>query len=60
MTARARFSQADLKRAIGVAEQCGLGIAGYEIAPDGTIRILTDTPGAASIRRRNSLDRLHG
>ena len=57
MTARARFSQADLDRALKVAERHGLGIAGYEITPDGTIRILTGAPGAAN-DRRNPLDRV--
>lgn len=59
MTARARFSQADLDRALRVAERHGLGIAGYEIAPDGTIRILTGAPQIAN-DMRNPLDRLHG
>lgn len=58
MTKAARFSQADLDRALKVAERRGLGIAGYEITPDGTIRILTGAPQETHIRR-NPLDRLH-
>lgn len=61
MTARARFSQADLTRAIRAAEKCGLSVSGYEIDPaSGVIRILTGLPTPANDRRRNSLDRLHG
>lgn len=36
---RARFSQADLLRAMKVAEKAGYRVAGYEIKPDGAIRV---------------------
>lgn len=59
MTARARFRANDLDRALKVAERNGLGIAGYEIDPDGTIRILT-AAGQVAKAKHNPLDRLHG
>lgn len=57
MTARARFSATDLTRAVKAAEKAGLCVAGYEIDPDGTIRILTGLPNAANDRRSNKLER---
>ena len=39
MTARARFSQADLTRATKAAEKAGLRVTGWEIRPDGSIRL---------------------
>ena len=56
MTRLARFSSADLKRAIRAAETLGLGVAGYEIEPNGTIRILTGSREAAN--DSNPLDRI--
>lgn len=41
MTRHVTFKQADVDRALAVAEKRGLAIHGYEIKPDGTIRILT-------------------
>lgn len=35
----ARFSQADLTRAVKAAEKLGYRVAGWEIKPDGTIRV---------------------
>lgn len=46
MTRRAAFRQADLNRALAAASRCGLTVSGYEIAPDGTIRILTAAGGS--------------
>jgi hypothetical protein len=60
MTKAARFTSADLTRAVKAAERAGLSVCGYEIEPDGTIRVLTGLPTPANDRRRNSLDRLHG
>lgn len=57
MTKAARFSQADLTRAVKACEKAGVQVAGYEIAPDGTIRILTGRPGAAN-DVGNPLDRI--
>lgn len=36
---RPRFSQADLLRAMKAAEKAGYRVAGYEIKPDGAIRV---------------------
>ena len=37
----ARFKQADITRALAAVDKHGLTVSGCEIAPDGTIRILT-------------------
>lgn len=60
MTARARFSQADLTRALRSVDKAGLRGAVVELTPDGKIIILTQERHAANDRRGNSLDRLHG
>jgi hypothetical protein len=39
MSKPARFSQADLLRAMKAAEKAGYRVAGYEIKPDGAIRV---------------------
>lgn len=36
---RTRFSQADLIRAMKAAEKAGYRVAGYEIKPDGAIKV---------------------
>lgn len=41
---KARWKQADLKRAIGAAEQAGLDNYRVEVAPDGTITIVVGDP----------------
>ena len=56
MTRAVRFNQTDLTRAVRAMEKAGLKVAGAEIAPDGTIRVLT---GGVANDRRNPLDRLH-
>lgn len=56
MTRAARFSQADLTRAIKACEKAGVQ-ASYEISPDGTIRILTGKDRAAN-DGENPLDRV--
>jgi hypothetical protein len=58
MTARARFSQADLTRAVKGVEKAGLCVAGAKIAPDGTILVLTGA--AAANDTGNPLDRVLG
>lgn len=35
-----RFTRADIERAVAGAKKAGLTLAGVEIAPDGTIRLL--------------------
>ena len=42
--ARKGWRQADVKRAIGAAEQAGLSSYRIEIAPDGTITIVVGEP----------------
>lgn len=39
MTRAARFSQADLIRAMKAVEKAGYAVAGAEVAPDGTIKV---------------------
>jgi hypothetical protein len=60
MTRAARFSQADVTRALKAVEKAGLPVASIEISAEtGNIRVLTGEPQAAN-DRRNPLDRLHG
>lgn len=40
------FRPSTLDRALAAAEKRGLKVSGYEITPDGTIRILTAETGA--------------
>ena len=56
MTKPARFSGHDLTRAANAVRKAGLPVAGVEVAPDGTIRVLT---GPVANDKRNPLDRLH-
>jgi len=58
MSKAARFSQADLTRALRAFEKAGLSVTGGELNPDGKIVILTTEPRAAN-DKRNPLDRLH-
>ena len=46
-TRRAGWRQADVKRAIDAAEKAGLRAYRIEIAPDGTITIVVDTPAGS-------------
>lgn len=39
MTKPVRFSQADIARARKAAESAGLRLTGYEVRPDGTIKL---------------------
>lgn len=58
MTRPARFSQADVRRAVKAVESLGLPIAGVEISfQTGNIRVLTGSPEAAN-DRANPLERL--
>jgi hypothetical protein len=60
MTRPARFSQADLTRAVRAFEKAGLCVAGAKINPaTGEITVLTGTGGAAN-DVGNPLDRLLG
>lgn len=57
MSARSSaFKQAEATKALKAASRAGLTPSGYEIDPDGTIRVLFGN-GAAS---RNSFDELRG
>ena len=40
---RSAFRMADVQRAVRSARQAGLDVGGLEIAPDGTIRVLSKT-----------------
>lgn len=39
MTRAARFTQADIDRARRAADKAGLRLTGYEVKPDGTVRL---------------------
>lgn len=58
MTAPARFTQADLVRAIEGVKKTGLPVSGARIEPDGTIVVLTAMGVPAN--DRNPLDRVLG
>jgi hypothetical protein len=56
MTKRARFTQADVTRAVRACQEAGLEIASITIHPDGAIEV---TPvGSPEQERLNPLDRL--
>jgi hypothetical protein len=55
---RARFTQAELLRAIEAVRKAGLPVSGARIEPDGTIVVLTATGGAIAANDRNPLDRV--
>lgn len=44
VTTKTAFRQADLQRAVKAVQAAGLPVTAIEIAPDGTIRILTSEP----------------
>lgn len=54
MTKAARFTQADLTRAIRAAEKAGYRVAGYEIKPDGGIAVKLGVEDAANDWRAGS------
>jgi hypothetical protein len=58
MTRAARFTQADLIRAIDAARKAGLLVGGAKIEPDGTIVVLAAPPGGIPANDRNPLDRV--
>ena len=41
MSARAAFRQADVQRLIRAAKAEGVSVVGYEVRPDGAVRLLT-------------------
>lgn len=46
MTRPSRATQAEIKRAIRAAQDAGLRVAGFSIAPDGTLTVHSgDAPG---------------
>jgi hypothetical protein len=58
VTRAARFTSADLTRAVNAMRKAGCAVAGAEIKPDGSIVVLTALGNPAN-DRRNPLDRLH-
>ena len=56
MTKAARFTQADLTRAVQAMRKAGVDVAGAKIQPDGTIVVLTGRAEAAN--DANPLDRV--
>lgn len=59
MTRAARFTAADLTRAVCAMRKAGCCVTGAKIEPDGSILVLTDVAVAMN-DRHNPLDRLHG
>lgn len=56
MSARqSAFRQSEATKALRAAARAGLSPSGYEIAPDGTIRVMF---GSGVTERRNSFDEL--
>ncbi len=43
------FKQADVERAIRAVTKRGLDVSSVEVAPDGTIRVLTKTAGEPQV-----------
>lgn len=58
MTAQARFTQADMKRAAAGCLRAGLPIAKIEIDPTGKITIITGQPDAANDKGADEWDDL--
>lgn len=56
MTRPARFTSADLERAVKAMRKAGCLVTGAEIKPDGSIMVLTELAQAAN--DRNPLDRV--
>jgi hypothetical protein len=56
VTKPARFSQADLTRAVKAMAKAGCHVTGATIKPDGSICVLTELAQAAN--DRNPLDRV--
>ncbi len=56
MTRPARFSQADLTRAVHAMRKAGCDVAAAKIQPDGTIVVLTG--GREAANDTNPLDRV--
>ena len=59
MTKPARFSQADVRRAVKAVASLGWPVGGVKIEPDGSIIVLTKV-GLPANDTANPLDRLHG
>lgn len=56
MTAKARFTNQDVTRAIKGALAAGLVVRSVEIAPDGTIKLDTSPTGARTLSTANPWD----
>lgn len=59
VTAPARFTQSDLRRAAAGVRAAGLPIARIEVEPDGRIVVVVGEPGEEP-DRANPLDRIFG
>jgi hypothetical protein len=57
MTRPARFTSADVERAIRAARKAGVLIGGAKIEPDGTIVVLAAPPGGIPANVNNPLER---
>lgn len=59
VTRAARFTQADVTRAVNAMRKAGVLVGGAKIEPDGTIVVLAAEPEYMPASYRNPLDRLH-
>ena len=57
MTARVRFKQSDLDRALAVVERRGLSVARIDLNDNGASIVIGEAETAKS--KKNPLDRLH-
>lgn len=57
MTARARYTKADIKRTVEGIVAAGLSVAGVEVNDNGFVVLVGD---AVSRKRRNMADELYG
>lgn len=60
MSLPSTLRQHDLRRAIRAATEAGLPIRAVEVAPDGTIRILTDEAPPAPFDALSKWEAAHG
>lgn len=60
MTLPSTLRQMDLRRAIRAATEAGLPIRAVEVAPDGTIRLLTDAAPPAPFDALSKWETVHG
>lgn len=60
MNKPAPFRQADVKRLIKGAQDCGLTVYGVECLPDGKVRLLTTPPANDDLSPLEAWEREHG